>query len=301
MKLKSIITLALAAALCFSLSACGGNKAEDVAIKGTEKTDDIANGTEKTDDVAKETEKPEEAVIRIGLNGEENVIWTSVRDRLAKEGIKLEFVFFSDYLIPNTALADGELDANAFQTEIFFENFLSNSDADLSILGYTILAPMGIYPGNVDSLDKIQENGRIAIPNDPSNGGRALLLLSEAGLIKLNEDAGLLPTIKDIVENPKNLEIVEMTAGLIPGAMDEFDVACINNNYALLAGLSLLDDSIFYENPEWEYVKSYYNIIACQTSDLNKPELLKLKEVYQSEETRANIDAVYNGMAIPIF
>lgn len=240
-------------------------------------------------------------VIRLGINGEENKIWKNIREKLAEEDIQLELVSFSDYIIPNTALADGEIDANAFQTEIFFQNYLEQSGAELSVLGYTVLAPMGIYPGNTKTLADIPDGAKIAIPNDPSNGGRALILLQAAGLLEVDSAKGLLPTVKDITANPKNIQIIELAPAQIPLSMDEFDAACINNGIARDSGLSPLADSIFIEDTSLEHVKAYYNIIAVQTKDLEKPELKRLIEVYQSEENKAVIEETYQGSSFPAF
>jgi len=247
------------------------------------------------------TATKENKVLKLGINGDENKIWKNIKEQLAKEGITLEIVSFSDYIVPNTALADGEIDANAFQTEIFFDNYREQSGTDLSILGYTILAPMGIYPGTSKTLAEIPENSKIAIPNDPSNGGRALVLLDAAGIIEIDKTKGLLPTVKDVLANPKQIEIVEMAPAQIPAALDELAVACINNGVARDSGLSPLEDSIFIEDTSLDYVTAYYNIIAVQTGNLEKPELKRLLEIYQSDENRELIKEFYNGSAIPAF
>lgn len=152
----------------------------------------------------------DEKVIKLGINGEVNQIWKSVQTRLANEGITLEFVAFSDYNLPNQALADGEIDANSFQTIAFFEQFVSDHNLDLTSIGYTVLAPMGIYSSKVNDVNEIADGAKVSIPNDASNGGRALLLLQDAGLIELADEVGITPTVKDITKNPKNLEIVEL-------------------------------------------------------------------------------------------
>lgn len=251
----------------------------------------VACGNEATDD----------SVIKLGINGEVNSIWKGVQSRLAEEGITLEFVAFSDYNLPNTALADGEIDANSFQTIAFFEQFKTDHNLDLTSIGYTVLAPMGIYSSKLTDVSQLQEGDKVSIPNDASNGGRALLLLQDAGLITLKEGAGITPTVKDIVENPKNLEIVELVAQQLPRSFDDVAVAVINNGVAVQAGLSPLDDSIYVENTESETVVNYYNIIAVRTEDKDKASLKRLVEVYQTEETKKAIEEEYKGASIPAF
>ncbi|MFR7895932.1 MetQ/NlpA family ABC transporter substrate-binding protein [Turicibacter sanguinis] len=242
-----------------------------------------------------------DSVIKLGINGEVNSIWKSVQSRLAEEGIILEFVTFSDYNLPNTALADGEIDANAFQTIAFFEEFKSNHNLDLTSIGYTVLAPMGIYSSQLTDVAQLQEGDRVSIPNDASNGGRALLLLQDAGLITLKEGVGITPTVKDIIANPKKLEIVELVAQQLPRSFEDVAVAVINNGVAVQAGLSPLDDSIYVENTESETVVNYYNLIAVRTEDQDKEALKRLVEVYQTEETKKAIEEEYKGASIPAF
>lgn len=240
-------------------------------------------------------------VIKLGINGEVNSIWKGVQSRLAEEGITLEFVAFSDYNLPNTALADGEIDANSFQTIAFFEQFKETHNLELTSIGYTVLAPMGIYSSKVTDVNQLEAGDKVSIPNDASNGGRALLLLQDAGLITLKDGVGITPTVKDIVENPKNLEIVELVAQQLPRSFDDVAIAVINNGVAVQAGLSPLNDSIFVENTESETVKNYYNIIAVRTEDKDKDILKRLVEVYQTEETKKAIEEEYKGASIPAF
>ena len=252
----------------------------------------VACGTETNND---------QSVIKLGINGEVNQIWKGVQSRLADEGIKLEFVTFSDYNLPNTALADGEIDANSFQTIAFFEQFIQDHQLDLTSIGYTVLAPMGIYSSVISEIGELREGDKVSIPNDASNGGRALLLLQDAGIIKLKDGVGITPTVKDIVDNPKKLEIVELAAQQLPRSFGDVTIAVINNGVAVQAGLSPLEDSIYVENTDSETVENYYNIIAVRTEDKENELLKRLVEVYQTEETKQAIQEEYQGASIPVF
>jgi D-methionine transport system substrate-binding protein len=240
-------------------------------------------------------------VIKLGVTGDDHRIWNSIKERLAKENIELNIISFGDYIRPNMALNDGEIDANAFQTIAYFEKFKTDHKLDLVSLGNTVLAPMGIYSSGLKDIKELKDGGKVAIPNDASNGGRALLLLQDVGLIKLKEGVGIAPTVKDIIENPKNLKIVELVATQIPRSIKDVDIAAINNGVAVEAGYSPLKDSIYREDVKKESAKNYFNIIAVRAKDKDNPLLKKLVQVYQSEETKKLIEEVYKGASIPVF
>ncbi|MGL5278975.1 MAG: MetQ/NlpA family ABC transporter substrate-binding protein [Cetobacterium sp.] len=243
----------------------------------------------------------EKKVVKLGINGDENIIWENVRNQLAKENIELKFINFADYIRPNLALQDKEIDINAFQTEIYFDNFKKEHKLSIVNLGYTVLAPMGGYSKKLTDLSQLKDGAVVAIPNDSSNGGRALLLLQDAGLISLNRDAGAFPRVKDIIENPKNIKIVELVATQIPRSIEDVDVAAINNGVAVQAGYSPLVDSIFIEDFKNERLKPYFNIIASRDDNQNKPEIKRVLEVYQTAENKKIIDDYYKGSSIAVF
>jgi D-methionine transport system substrate-binding protein len=276
--MKKLLSVILTGVLAFSVVGCGANNSKE------------AN-----------TNKSGEKILKLGVNGTDFRVWDSVNERLKKDNIKLEVVSFSDYVKPNLALSEGEIDLNAFQTVAYFEQFKKDRNLDLSSLGYTILAPMGIYSQKIKSIGDAKNGDKVAIPNDPTNGGRALLLLEAAKLIKLDGTNKVTPTVKNIVENPKNLEIVEMVAAQIPRSLQDVAFACINNGVAVDAKLVPNKDSIFLESTDGEDVKNYFNIIACKTENKDKPEYKKVIEVYQQEETKKAIDEVYQGSALPAF
>lgn len=240
-------------------------------------------------------------VIKLGVTGDDHKVWDNVKERLAKENIELKIVSFSDYVRPNMALNDGEIDANAFQTVAYFEQFKKDRNLDLVSIANTVLAPMAIYSSNIKDLKELKSGDKIAIPNDATNGGRALLLLQETGLIKLKDGSGITPTVKDIVENPKNLEVIPLVATQIPRSIKDVAAAAINNGVAVEAGYSPLEDSIYIEDTKKDSVKNYFNIIAVRTKDKDNAALKKLVEVYQTDETKKLIKETTKGSSIPVF
>lgn len=240
-------------------------------------------------------------VIKLGVTGDDHRVWDNIKTRLAKENIELQIVTFSDYVRPNQALADGEIDANSFQTVAYFEQFKKDRKLDLTSIGNTVLAPMGIYSSNIKDLKELKNKDKIAIPNDATNGGRALLLLQDAGLIKLKEGSGITPTVKDVVDNPKSLEIIPLVATQIPRSIKDVAAAAINNGVATEAGYSPLKDSIYIEDTKKESAKNYFNIIAVRTKDKDSKLLKRLVEVYQTDETKKLIDETTKGSSIPVF
>ncbi|MGL5988158.1 MetQ/NlpA family ABC transporter substrate-binding protein [Cetobacterium sp.] len=240
-------------------------------------------------------------IVKLGISGDENIIWENVKAILAKENIELKFINFSDYIRPNLALEEKELDINAFQTEIYFDKFKTEHKLSIVNLGYTVLAPMGIYSKKITELSQLKNKATIAIPNDISNGGRALLLLQDAGIIELDKTAGVFPRVRDIVSNPKNIKIVELVATQIPRSIEDVDAAAINNGVAVEAGYSPLADSIFIEDFKNERLKPYFNIIASREDNQNNPEIKRVLEIYQTPENKKIIDDYYKGSSIAVF
>lgn len=279
MKFKRLATLILGTiTLVTALSGCGTSKSASTASSSAKKQ-----------------------VIRLGISGDEDDIWKSIKNRLAKENIELKIVSFSDYIRPNMALSEGDIDANAFQTVAYFNQFKADHHLDLTAIGNTVLAPMGIYSSSIKNIKNLKDGAKIAIPNDATNGGRALLLLQDAKLIKLKAGSGITPTVKDIVKNPKNLQIIPIVATQIPRSIKDVDAAAINNGVAVDAGYSPLKDSIYIEDSKKESAKNYYNIIAVRTKDKNNALLKKLVQIYQTAETKKVIEKRYKGASIPVF
>lgn len=242
--------------------------------------------------------KEKEVKLKVGVSGSDTRIWDYVAKKAEKEGIKVEIVSFADYVQPNLALAEGELDANSFQTVAYFDSFIKEHKLDLTPIATTVLAPMGIYSDKYKSVDEIPEGGKIAVPNDVSNRGRALILLQEAGLIKLTDDYDGLGSLESIVENPKKLEIIEVIAGQTPRVLPDVAASAINNGVAVDAGLNPTKDSIFHES---ETATPYVNIIATRAEDKDNKYLKKLAELYQQDDVAELIKKEYKGNSIPTF
>jgi D-methionine transport system substrate-binding protein len=220
-----------------------------------------------------------------------------VVDDLDARGIKLEIVEFTDYVTPNVALIAGDIDANFFQHIPYLETNDEWTTKLVSAFGVHI-EPFGLYSNEYDSLDEIPVGATIAIPNDPSNSGRALLLLEDNGLIELKPDAGFLATELDIVTNPKNIKFRSLEAAQLPRSLDDVDAACINGNYALESGLNPVKDSIIIENADSPYV----NIVVVRRGTENDPRITALREALRSAEIRDFInDKWEDGSVVAIF
>lgn len=234
--------------------------------------------------------------VTLGISGSDTTIWDYIAEKAKKEGIDLEIQTFSDYVAPNLALAEGELDLNAFQTISYFDEFVAEHKIDIVPIGSTVIAPMGLYSDKYKSIDEIPEGSQIAMPNEATNMGRALLLLNEAGLITLSEDAGLTGTAEDIIENPKNLKIVPMVSGHTPRALPDVAASVINNGVAVDAGLNPTEDPIARES---DTAKPYINLIAANAKDADNEAYLKIVELYQQEDTTEFIIEHTKGAQIP--
>jgi D-methionine transport system substrate-binding protein len=243
----------------------------------------------------------EKKVIKLGVTGTDSRVWNSVKDKLAKENIDLQIISFSDYVRPNLALAEGEIDANAFQTVAYFDKFKTDHKLDLVSIAYTVLAPMAIYSTKLKNINELKDGAKVAVPNDATNGGRALLLLQAAGFITIKDGVGVTPTVKDITSNPKKLEIIELVATQIPRSIADVDAAVINNGVAVEAGYSPVKDSIYLEDTKKESVKNYFNIVAVRAKDKDNKALKRLIELYQTDDTKKLLEELYKGASIPAF
>lgn len=282
--MKKLLALTMALVLCLGLAACGGDT--------TESTDTQEN-TESTG---------ETVTLKVGATpAPHQEILEQVVDNLAEQGITLEIVPYNDYVAPNTAVEEGVDDANFFQHITYMENFNAERGTHLVNAGAIHYEPMGIYAGKSDSLENISDGAVIAIPNDATNEGRALLLLQDLGLLTLKEDAGLEATPKDIAENPHNLQFKELEAAMLPQTIDEVDFSIINSNYALDAGLNPTTDSLGMEDPESDAAQAYANIIAVKEGNENNEAIKALVAALQSDEIREFIETTYQGSVVPMF
>jgi D-methionine transport system substrate-binding protein len=225
--------------------------------------------------------------IKIGVTaGPHAEIMEVVKKVAAADGLVLRIVEFSDYIQPNAALASGDLDANSYQHQPFLDQQVKDRGYKLVSVGKTVVYPMGIYSKKLKSLADLPAGGRVAIPNDPTNGARGLLLLQAAGILKLAPNAGVTASVADIKENPKKLKIVELDAAQLPRSLADVDAAAINSNYALTAGLQPTKDAIAMESPD----SPYTNIIAVQAKDKDAPWVAKLLKAYHSPEVKSFIE-----------
>jgi D-methionine transport system substrate-binding protein len=236
-----------------------------------------------------------DGTLKVGVTaGPHAQILDVVKEVAAKNGLKITVVEFSDYIQPNAALAQGDLDVNIYQHRPFLDQQVKDRGYKLVAVADTVVFPMGIYSKKIKTLDELKPGARIAIPNDPTNGGRGLLLLEKVGLIKLDPKAGLKAGPADITDNPRKLKIVELEAAQLPRALDEVDAAAVNTNYALPAGLVPTRDAIAIETPESPYV----NIIAVRRGDENRPEVRALIAAYHSPEVKAFIQKTFQDSVV---
>ncbi|HHY42887.1 MAG TPA: ABC transporter substrate-binding protein [Thermoanaerobacterales bacterium] len=276
-KIISIISLALIALLVVSCgSAQNSNQAQNESSDNT---------------------KP--MILKVGASPVPHAeILNVVKPILAEEGIELQIVEFADYNQPNLRLADKDLDANYFQHIPYLESFSKEHKLDLTYTAKVHIEPMGVYSEKVKNLSELKDGAEIAIPNDPTNGGRALILLQQAGLLKIKDGVGINATVYDIAENPKNLKITELEAATLPRVLGDVDAAVINSNYALEAKLVPTEDALVLESPK---DNPYVNILAVRKGDENRPEIVKLSEALNSPEVKKFIEEEYKGAVIPAF
>lgn len=260
---KNVFALALCAVLSLSLlSACGGK---------------------------------ESATIKVGASPTPHAqILEVAKEILAKDNITLEIVPYDDYVLPNTNVEDGQLDANYFQHITYMNNFNTNDGTHLVSVADLHYEPFGIYAGKSASLDALPDGAQIAIPDDPTNGGRALLLLQEQGLIKLKDGVGLEPTVEDIAENPHDYKIKQLTANLLTTTLQDVDVAVINGNYAIGAGLKA-SEALAIESADGIAGTAYVNVLAVKEGRENDETIKALIKALTSDEVKAFIDETYGG------
>lgn len=280
--MKKLLALAMALTLCLGLAACGGDTTDA-------STDDTAQTGETVTLKVGATPAPHQEILE------------QVVDNLAEQGITLEIVPYADYNTPNTAVEEGENDANYFQHITYMENFNAEQGTHLVSAGAIHYEPMGIYAGKSTSLDEIPDGAVIAVPNDATNEGRALLLLQDLGIITLSEDAGLEATKNDIVDNPHNIDLQEMEAAMLPQTIDEVDFSIINSNYALQAGLDPTTDALASEDTQSDAAQAYANVIAVKEGNENNEAIKALVAALQSDEIREFIETNYNGSVVPMF
>ena len=296
---KRVAALLLGLAVA-SLAACGGQKAETKAESQVE--------TEAGSKKAAETEKATEAAkaegeavkIKIGATPSPHAeILEAAKDALKKKGVEIEIVTYNDYVQPNLATDQGQIDANYFQHLPYLEDFNKENNTHVVSVGKIHYEPFGIYAGKSKDLKAIQDGAKIAVPNDTTNEARALLLLEANGIIKLKDGAGLTATKQDIVENPHNVDIYEVEAAQIPRSLDSVDFACMNGNYAIQANYKP-SDALAAEDAQSEAAQTYANIIAVSEKNKDAEWAKTLVEVLHSKEIQDFINEKYEGGVVPI-
>ena len=236
--------------------------------------------------------------LKVGVTpGSHALVMEQVKPLAAKEGIDLQVIEFNDYVQPNAALASGDLHLNSMQHKPYLDQQIKDRGYKFAIIGTTLTEPIGIYSKKLKNLADLPEGARFGIPNDPSNGGRVLLLLQEKGLIKIKPGKGLTPSPLDISENPKKIKFVELDAPQLPRSLPDLDAAGINTNFALEAGLNPKTDAIAQEGPNGPYA----NILVVREQDKTQPWVAKLLKTYQNDTIRKYIDEKFQGAVIPSF
>ena len=288
--MKKLFALGLASVLSFSLLVgCGSTSTSTGSSE--------AAPTETTESASPETTRAGEKIVIGASTSPHAEILEAAKPLLKEKGYELEIKEFSDYVMPNTALENKELDANYFQHQPYLDDFNKNNGTHLVSVAAIHYEPLGIYAGKSTSLADIKDKAKIAVPNDTTNEARALLLLEEQGLIKLNPEAGLAATAKDIVENPHNIEIVEIEAAQLVRTLQDVDFAVINGNYALQGDLNV-NDALAKEEADSVAAQTYANVLVVREGDEAREDIKALVEVLQSKEISDFIDEKYQGSVV---
>ena len=292
--MKKLLALTLALVLCLGLAACGGGTSTDTDTNADTSSDADTNGDA--------TANGETITLTVGATPNPHAeILAQVKDDLAAEGIDLVVKEYSDYVVPNTAVEEGDLDANYFQHTPYMEKFNEENGTHLVSVGKIHYEPMGIYPGLTKTLEELPDGATIAVPNDATNEARALQLLAAQGLIELKEDAGLNATPTDITSNPKNLQFKELEAAMLPQTASEVDLSVINSNFAMEGGMNPATDSLASEDADSEAAQTFANIIAVKEGHENDPAIQALVKALQSDKVKEYIEKTYSGAVVAVF
>ena len=300
--MKKLISATLAASLALSLAACGSSASTDSVAASSEaaSTESTAASSEAAESTA-ETSELAGTTLKVAASPTPHAeILNVAKEVLAEQGIDLEVVEFSDYVQPNLVTESGEVDANYFQHTPYLDSFNEENGTHLVSVGAVHYEPFGIYPGKSDDLANIADGATIAVPNDTTNEARALLLLEQEGLITLKEGAGITATKADIAENPKNLDIVELEASQLPVRLADVDMAVINGNYAIDAGLKV-SDAVAIEAADGEAASAYVNVLAVEEGRENDPAIQALAAAMTSQEVKDFINDTYDGAVVAVF
>ena len=293
---KKILGLVLALSLTASLiTGCGSSKDSAEAAQ----TEATTQATEKSEETSSDAEDSEDKVIKVGACVTPHAeILEQIKDNLAEDGWTLEVVEYNDYVLPNTALEDGDLDANYFQHKPYLDDFNKENGTHIVTLAGVHFEPMGVYAGKSSDLSNIADGAKIAVPNDSTNEARALLLLEAQGIIKLKEGVGIQATVLDIEENEHNVEIQELEAAQVPKSIQDVDFAVVNGNYAIEAGLG---DAVAVEAADSLAAETYTNYVCVREGEEDSAKSQALKNAILTEEVKNYINDTYSGAVVPVF
>ncbi|MEW9123237.1 MAG: MetQ/NlpA family ABC transporter substrate-binding protein [Thermotaleaceae bacterium] len=247
---------------------------------------------------SKPTSSTDTAPLKVGVTaGPHEQIMEKVKELAKEQGLEIQLTVFSDYVQPNVHLFEKQLDVNSFQHQPYLDKFNADQKMDLLSIATTVNFPMGVYSEKIGSLSDLKTGDKVSLPNDPTNGARALILLESAGVIKLKEGIGVAATLKDVVENPLNIELIELEAPMVARSLPDVRAAVINTNFAIEAGFNPVKDSIFIEPKDSPWV----NVIAVRPDTKDDERIKKLVEIYQSDAVKAFIDETFDGSVIAGF
>ena len=293
---KKVLAALLALTLIFAFAGCAAPEAAEPS------GGDAASSTSSTGGAEQQGDTTQLQVINVGASPAPHAeILEVAKEVLKEEGYDLKITEFVDYVQPNLALDSGELDANYFQHKPYLDNFNQERGTKLVSAAAIHYEPYGIYAGKTKSLDELKDGAQVAVPADASNEARALLLLEAQGLIKLKDSTNINATKNDIVENPKNLNIIEIEAAQLPRSLQDVDIAVINGNYAIEAGLSVNKDALAKEDAESVAATTYGNIVAVKEGKENDPAIQALVKALQSDKVKTYIEETYDGGVLPLF
>ena len=283
--LKPLAGIVAVAGVALALTACGNSGSSNAA------TTAASSASADADD----------KVITVGASPSPHAeILDAVKDELAKDGYELKVVEYNDYVQPNVALSEGDLDANYFQHKPYLDNYNQENGTDLVSAAAIHFEPMGVYAGKSSDLENVPDGAKIAVPSDATNEARALLLLQDQGVLKLKDGAGLEATKNDIAENPHNVQFVEVEAASVPRTLQDADFGVINGNYALSAGLDT-SATLASEGADSEAAKTYANIVAVRKGDEETDKTKALVKALTSDTAKKFIEEQYKGSVIPVF
>lgn len=301
--MKKLISATLAASLALSLAACGSSASTDSVAASSEaaSTESTAASSEAAESTA-ETGELAGTTLKVAASPTPHAeILNVAKEILAEQGIDLEIVEFSDYVQPNLVTESGEVDANYFQHKPYLDNFNKEKGTHLVSVEGIHFEPFGLYPGKTKELKDLQDGATVAVPNDATNEARALLLLQDAGLIKLKDPKDINATPKDITSNPKNLKFKELEAAVVPTVIKDVDIAALNGNYAIQAGFDPTKDTLATEKADGLAAKTYQNILVVKEGNENTAKTKELKKALKSDEVRDYINKNYKGAVVSVF